>query len=172
MAFINLQMHALLAPTCKSSTAIATASPIRLGHPLQWSIFRQSPSSTLKLFWGLAAVFLVDARAAGMDESRGRMLYQNHCIACHTTQVHWRDQRLARDWGSLRAQVRRWERNTGLSWSDDDVEAVSEYLNRRYYDFPEKPRDRTISLLGSNDSTIGKPGNALARPVSFERKEK
>lgn len=172
MTFINLQKHALLAPECQSSAVIATASPSRIGHPLQWSISHRSASSALKLVWGLAAVFLIENRAAGMEESRGEMLYQNHCIACHTTQVHWRDQRLATDWGSLRGQVRRWERNTGLSWSDDDVEAVSEYLNRRYYDFPEKPRDRTISLLGSNDSTIKKPNNALARPVSFERTEK
>lgn len=172
MTFINLQKHALLAPECQSSAAIATALPRRIGQPLQRSVFHQSASSALKLIWGLAAVFLVDARAAGMEESRAEMLYQNHCIACHTTQVHWRDQRLAKDWGSLRAQVRRWERNTGLSGSDDDVEAVSEYLNRRYYDLPEKPRDRTISLVGSNDSTIRKPRTALARPVSFERKEK
>src|ERR1700757_114536 len=39
----------------------------------------------------------------------GALLYETHCIACHTTQVHWRDQRLATDWTTLSAQVRRWQ---------------------------------------------------------------
>lgn len=172
MTFLHFQQQVQLAPECRSSTAIAAASPICIVQPSQSSIFRQRTNRTLKFFLGLVVVFLADANAAGMDESRGQMLYQNHCIACHTTQVHWRDQRLAADWSSLRVQVRRWERNTGLSWSDDDVEAVSEYLNRLYYQFPEKPRDRIISLSGSNDRTIRRPDYALARLVFVERKEK
>lgn len=99
------------------------------------------------------ALFLSDANAGGLNDRRGEMLYKNHCIACHTTQVHWREQRLAKDWASLRVQVRRWERNTGLSWSDEDVEAVSRYLNQLYYEFPDTPRDKTISLLRSYGST-------------------
>lgn len=96
--------------------------------------------------WMLAAP-LANGQAASLNESRGEMLYQNHCIACHTTQVHWRDQRLAKDWPSLRAQVRRWERNTGLTWNDEDIEIVSHYLNQRYYRFPDPPKDKAISMF-------------------------
>jgi mono/diheme cytochrome c family protein len=71
------------------------------------------------------------------SSSRGELLYSNHCIGCHTAQVHWRDHRLATDWASLRAQVLRWQGNTGLAWSDDNVLAVTRYLNDRYYRFPE-----------------------------------
>lgn len=98
-------------------------------------------------------LFLGKTNAAGVDDGRGEMLYQNHCIGCHTTQVHWREQRLARDWKSLRAQVRRWERNTGLSWSDEDVEAVSRYLNQLYYQFSDPPLDKIISFLRNQDSS-------------------
>lgn len=71
------------------------------------------------------------------DTPRGEMLYTTHCIACHTTQVHWRENRLANDWHSLTAQVRRWQSNEGLSWNDADILAVTRYLNTLYYHFPE-----------------------------------
>jgi mono/diheme cytochrome c family protein len=69
--------------------------------------------------------------------SRGQLLYSNHCIACHTTQMHWRDGRLAYDWGSLTMQVRRWQGHAGLQWGDADVLEVTRYLNGTIYHFPE-----------------------------------
>ena len=64
-----------------------------------------------------------------------------HCIACHDKQVHWRDARLATDWKSLAAQVRRWRTNTGLQWSEQEVDEVVRYLNETIYKFPdEAPR--------------------------------
>jgi cytochrome c553 len=68
--------------------------------------------------------------------SRGELLYSTHCVSCHTTQVHWRDKKLATDWTGLKAQVFRWQSNTGLGWSDDDVVAVARYLSELYYRFP------------------------------------
>ena len=50
--------------------------------------------------------------------------------------MHWRDRRIATDWTSLKAQVFRWQSNTGLGWTDDDVVAVTRYLNALYYRFP------------------------------------
>ena len=68
--------------------------------------------------------------------SRGELLYTTHCTGCHTAQVHWRDKKLATDWAGLRKQVTRWETNTGLAWSDQDIVAVTRYLNTLYYRFP------------------------------------
>ena len=67
--------------------------------------------------------------------SRGELLYSTHCIACHTQRIHWREQRLVTDWASLDAQVRRWSRNAGVAWSDDDVVEVARYLNGLHYHF-------------------------------------
>lgn len=78
--------------------------------------------------------------AAGMaraqEADRGRLLYANHCIECHTTQMHWRSQRLARDWDSLRAQVVRWQATANLQWNAADVDAVTRHLNDTIYRFP------------------------------------
>jgi mono/diheme cytochrome c family protein len=71
------------------------------------------------------------------EESRGALLYTSHCITCHTTQIHWRLDKLATDWDSLKFQVSRWQSNTGLLWSDADITAVAQYLNKTIYQYPE-----------------------------------
>ena len=70
------------------------------------------------------------------DEPRGELLYSTYCIACHTTQVHWRAKKLATDWTSLKNQVRRWQSNTALGLGEDDIAAIARYLSRVYYHFP------------------------------------
>ena len=89
--------------------------------------------------WGaLLAVAAVAAHAQSRPAAgQGELLYTTHCQACHTTQVHWRERRLATDWASLAAQVERWQTNAGLGWGREDVDAVSRYLNARFYHFPE-----------------------------------
>jgi mono/diheme cytochrome c family protein len=95
------------------------------------------PTTTaILLAAALAAASLAQAQALpGPVPSRGELLYATHCIGCHTTQVHWRQQKLARDWASLNAQVRRWAANTGLAWSDEEVVDVARYLNATQYRF-------------------------------------
>lgn len=70
------------------------------------------------------------------SESRGQLLYTLHCIACHSTQIHWRNERKATDRTSLNAQVRRWQGNSGLQWTEEDVVEVALFLNETIYRFP------------------------------------
>ncbi len=65
--------------------------------------------------------------------SRGQLLYAAHCIECHTAQMHWRADRQATDWETLRAQVRRWQGTAGLGWSDTDIDDVARHLNDTIY---------------------------------------
>jgi hypothetical protein len=67
---------------------------------------------------------------------RGELLYSTHCIACHTTQMHWREKRVARDWPTLIVLVDRWQRNERLNWEPQDVVDVARHLNARYYRYP------------------------------------
>ena len=78
--------------------------------------------------------------------TRRELLYSTHCVGCHSTQVHWRDKTLATDWTSLRAQVFRWQSNTGLGWSDDDIVAVAHYLNDLYYRFPAPGKTAVLTF--------------------------
>lgn len=79
---------------------------------------------------------LEPAREPVREPGRGELLYNTHCIACHSTRVHWRDRTLALNWKSLRSEVRRWQKMSGLRWSDEDIDAVALYLNRLYYHYP------------------------------------
>jgi hypothetical protein len=79
---------------------------------------------------------LADAQALPLrDATRGELLYTTHCLACHSGTVHWRDKKLVTDPASLQAQVRRWQRLSGLGWGDQDVVEVARYLNALYYHY-------------------------------------
>jgi len=83
-----------------------------------------------------SSIAAVGQSAPGGTETRGALLYSTHCLACHTTQIHWRDRKLVTDWASLNAQVRRWQSNSGLSWTNEDIVEVARYLNGLHYRFP------------------------------------
>jgi cytochrome c len=76
------------------------------------------------------------AAALAADASHGRLLYENQCAACHSSQAHWRDARVVRTWDDLVAQVKRWQANAGASWSGEDIQDVAAYLNDTYYKLP------------------------------------
>lgn len=69
------------------------------------------------------------------NATRGELLYANHCIACHTVDIHWRDKKLVTDLASLQAQVSRWQGVSGLGWDDDDVAQVTRYLDALHYHY-------------------------------------
>ena len=86
------------------------------------------------------ALWCAGASPAAWAQSRGELLYNTHCVACHNTQVHWREGKLVSDWPSLLAQVRRWQAADRLRWSDEDIEGVARYLNDTVYRLPPPPR--------------------------------
>jgi len=67
---------------------------------------------------------------------RGEQLYKAQCDTCHSERIHWRAERQVVDFNGLKYQVRRWQRNVLLDWSEGDISAVSHYLNLRFYFFP------------------------------------
>lgn len=98
----------------------------------------------LLLAFALATVSHVQAQPA----ERGRLLYETHCAECHSTQMHWREKRLAHDWDSLRDQVVRWQNTARLSWSDADIDEVTRHLNDTIYRFPRAQALRTAPAKG------------------------
>jgi hypothetical protein len=131
-------------------------------------VHQEEPLSSLCRFIVCVACLL--GSAAGLAQtvvappvpSRGELLYTTHCITCHSAQIHWRDARLATDWASLRAQVRRWQGNAELGWSEGDVDDVTRYLNQRHYGFPAAGR---ASVAGGRLSAA-LPHQVRTPPVS------
>jgi len=81
---------------------------------------------------------LSGAHAAG-DAERGKVLYETRCSACHAGSVHQRGARKAKSFDGLRAQVLRWSAEAGGSWSAEEIDDLTLYLNQRYYHFPCPP---------------------------------
>lgn len=69
--------------------------------------------------------------------TRGQLLYQTHCIACHNSQMHWRDARVVRDWAGLVEQVRHWQSRARLQWREADILEVARHLNATIYRLPQ-----------------------------------
>lgn len=99
------------------------------------------------------------------EADRGRLLYSTHCIECHNTEMHWRTHKQARDWDSLKAQVRRWQGTANLGWSEDDIAAVAGHLNRTIYQFPQ-PRQRASGTATFAQAVHAPAGAAVAQPWS------
>ena len=96
--------------------------------------------SGLVLCGGLGALTFALALAAPAaaqmpDASRGRALYENHCIACHTERVHSRPNRIALTREDVREIVDHWQRQQALAWTPQDTEDVVEFLGRSRYHY-------------------------------------
>jgi mono/diheme cytochrome c family protein len=76
-------------------------------------------------------------------EQDGQLLYDTYCISCHTTQVHWRQNRLATDWLALKGQIDRWQTNIGQNWTRQQIDDVANYLNGQFYKFDPASESRT-----------------------------
>lgn len=73
-----------------------------------------------------------------IKESRGEMLYENHCPVCHDSKAHIRIGHKVRSVSDLNMWVSRWSTELKLQWKPDDIDAVVDYLNKRYYKFTAK----------------------------------
>jgi mono/diheme cytochrome c family protein len=97
--------------------------------------------------WALSVFICSQAVAqTAAEPSRGQLLYGTHCVECHNTQMHWRDDKLATDWPGLKLQVQRWQAREKLSWSEADVLDVTRHLNDTIYRYKQ-----TTDLVGSLD---------------------
>lgn len=133
---------------------MSSIAPFRPAHSCPLRRCRFIVSAFITVF-----AFSVMAAPSALAQSRGELLYTTHCIACHATKMHWRDNRSARNWAGLTVQVRRWQDAASLAWSDADILEVSRYLNDSIYHF-EQPAGPVSSLsLGGNE-----PVSTLTRP--------
>ena len=88
------------------------------------------------LFSAAIGILLSYAIPASAGTERGRLLYENHCMNCHASTVHIRNQRNSKTPAEMRAWILRWSGEQKLNWSEEELADVYQYLNKRYYKFP------------------------------------
>jgi hypothetical protein len=83
---------------------------------------------------GTAALLAGPPAAADVD---AHALYEENCTKCHGPEVYTRADRKIDSMAALKTQVRMCEQNLGLTWFDDQIDAVATLLNDEYYKFGE-----------------------------------
>ena len=86
-----------------------------------------------------AGLVLASSSALAETFDRGQALYENHCQSCHEETVHMRESRRAGSIEELRERVASWSYHAALGWSAEEIADVVDYLDRRFYRFPEQP---------------------------------
>ena len=85
---------------------------------------------------GLAVLLAAASAVAAADlpsADRGRLLYENHCIGCHTPDIHRRPSRIPVNASELREIVNGWQQQQNLRWSAQDLEDVVQFLRETRY---------------------------------------
>ena len=87
------------------------------------------------VFTAILLTLCLSASADGADSVRGKLLYENHCLDCHESMVHIRDNHKVKSLDDLRAQVIRWAQDQKLEWGEVEISDVVDYLDERYYHY-------------------------------------
>ena len=80
-----------------------------------------------------ACVAVATSVPVSADEARGRLLYENHCTACHESTVHVREDRKVEDRAGIMRMVVRFSDHLGLDWSAEEMRDVADHLAAEYY---------------------------------------
>ena len=72
------------------------------------------------------------------DIENGKLLHEENCVRCHQPDIYQRQDRIVKNLQHLRTQVRFCEVSNDLTWFDEEVDDVTEYLNINYYFFEMK----------------------------------
>ena len=81
---------------------------------------------------------LLSAHAASAyipNIDRGRMLYEQQCVQCHTPNIHSRPNKLPLTRSELFGIIDEMRRISNLGWTPDEIDDVMEYLNQTRYHF-------------------------------------
>ena len=84
---------------------------------------------------GLIFLPLSAPLAETTDMTLGKQLHDAHCLACHTPDIYTREHRIVTSFAELAERVRQCELTNELTWFDEEIDAVTGFLNDTYYKF-------------------------------------
>lgn len=71
----------------------------------------------------------------GIKQINGEELHEKSCLKCHDDNVYTRKDRTVTSYQKLEFRVNRCSEPAKADWNDDEINAVTDYLNDRYYKF-------------------------------------
>lgn len=76
------------------------------------------------------------------NPERGYLLYQNFCYHCHISEIHYRLDSRTDSWHELIRVVGMWQQEMQLGWSEEEIQDVASWLDRRFYHLFDAPGPR------------------------------
>jgi len=67
--------------------------------------------------------------------AHGEEAHNKYCHKCHTDEVYTREDHFVKSLDALKKQVVRCKDANNIPWFDEDVDAVVQFLNTKYYKF-------------------------------------
>lgn len=92
-------------------------------------------SQVMKILNSIAVFLLYVLPASAADIENGDDLHFENCTGCHQQEIYTQDHRNVQSMQRLVLQVRFCKDTLELSWFDEDVDDVAEFLNQTYYHF-------------------------------------
>lgn len=83
-------------------------------------------------------LLLVATPAQAEDMEAGKKLHEEHCTRCHASDIYTREKRIVNTYAELAERVRQCELSNELTWFDEEINAVVDYLDATYYRFNVK----------------------------------
>lgn len=87
----------------------------------------------------ICGVLIYSSPLISAEPERGQMLYENHCQSCHDSWVHTRAERQVTSISELQRRVSSWSIHIGLNWSNEEINDVTDYLSRHFYQLSDQP---------------------------------
>lgn len=90
-------------------------------------------TSTISALTAAPLLALLSTASPAAEPERGRLLYENHCLVCHESAVHVRENRRVTTRIDIMEMITRWSAYLDLDWTGEEMFDVLEYLDQRYY---------------------------------------
>jgi mono/diheme cytochrome c family protein len=90
------------------------------------------------ILMGITAMLFLSVGTSALAQTqahRGKALYDLQCIQCHRDSLHKRPKPAAQNYADVRNWVILWAKQVGAQWGEEEIEAVTSYLNQHYYSF-------------------------------------
>ena len=83
----------------------------------------------------ILALILSASAMNNLHAAKAKDLYNKSCTACHGTEVFTRADRKVKNMAELKSRVRQCSFAVEAKWFDKDIDAVTNYLNKSFYNF-------------------------------------
>ena len=78
---------------------------------------------------------IATAPVAALSSTDGKAIYNKSCTGCHGTDVFTRPDRRVKNMSKLKSRVKQCSYAVEAKWFDEEINAVTDYLNNDFYKF-------------------------------------